>query len=219
MGAPVRQTMEDALAKKEVEVHARQARRTELIDIAIKVVAERGLSEASFRTIAAEAGTSTTAFTYEFGNRDALLTAIVERSFEVGWERKGFDRDDDAEDPLGKLRRATWAGIQADREIDPWVRTYDRFVFEFDFQPGVSDRLKELDLRMLERHERLIDLAREQGQIDPGIPSQDVLFMLWSFGDGLNIHRYAYPDELDAARIEQLYQEGFDRILGVRVTD
>lgn len=211
--------MEDALVQNNATLTAREIRRTDLIDIAVKVVAKRGLSAASFRTIAAEAGTSTTAFTYEFGNRDALLVAIVERSFEVGWERKGFNRDDDAEDPLGKLRRATWAGIQADREINPWVRTYDRFVFEFDFQPGVSERLKELDLRMLDRHERLIDLAREQGQIDPGIASQDALFMLWSFGDGLNIHRYAYPDELDAARTEQLYQEGFDRILGVRVTD
>ena len=211
--------MKDTLVQKIDTPTAREVRRVELIDIAIRVVAERGLSNASFRTIAAEAGTSTSAFTYEFGNRDALLTAMAERSFEVGWVRKGFDLDEDADDPLGKLRRAAWAGIQAEEEINPWVRTYDRFVFEFEFQPGVSERLKELDLRMMERHERLIDLAREQGQIDPGISSQDALFMLWSFGDGLNIHRYAYPDELDAARTERLYREGFDRILGVRATD
>jgi len=80
----------------------------------------------------------------------------------------------------------------------------------------VLDRVKHFDTILMERLLGLIDLAREQGTIDPGMTSKDALFMLWSFGDGLNIHRYAYPEELDSERTRTLFNEGFDRIMGVR---
>ena len=192
------------------------SRRESLLDVAIEVVSERGLSAASFRTLAAAAGTSTTAFTYEFGSRTELLEAMVERCFEVAWARREFDRDDDRMDPLAKLRRAANLAIQYEPGIDPWQRTYDRFVFESPFQPEVLERVRHFDTMLIDRYLGLIDHAREVGQIDPGIPSEDALFMLWSFGDGLNIHRYAYPDELDAERTRRLFDEGFDRIMGVR---
>jgi AcrR family transcriptional regulator len=193
-----------------------QGRRESLLDVAIEVVSEQGLSAASFRTLAAAAGTSTTAFTYEFGSRAGLLEAMVERAFEVAWTRRGFDRYDDEGDALAKLRRAANLAIQYEPGIDPWQRTYDRFVFESPFQPEVRDRIKHFDTILMERLLGLIDLAREQGSIDPGMPTRDALFMLWSFGDGLNIHRYAYPEELGPERTRTLFNEGFDRIMGVR---
>ena len=193
-----------------------EGRREELLDVAIRVVAERGLDATSFRALAREAGTSTTAYTYEFGSRDGLLAAVVARAFEINWKRKGFDRDDDAGDPLGKLRQASWLGVQSEEEIDPWVRTYDGFVFEFTFRPELRDEVRELEARMWNRYVALIDLAREQGRIDPGMPSDDVLFLLWSLIDGLNIHRYVYEEELDPDRTRRLFNEGFDRIMGVR---
>ena len=191
-------------------------RREALLDVAIGVVSEQGLSTASFRNLAAAAGTSTTAFTYEFGSRTELLKAMVERCFDVAWTRREFDREDDRSDPLSKLRRAANLAIQFEPGIDPWQRTYDRFVFESPFQPAVLERVKHFDSMLLERYLDLIDLTRESGQIDPGVSSEDALYMLWSFGDGLNIHRYAYPEQLDAARTRYLFNEGFDRIMGVR---
>jgi len=193
-----------------------EGRREELLDIAVRLIAERGLDASSFRALAEEAGTSTTVFTYEFGSRDELLTQVVSRAFEVHWVRKGFDRDDDAEDPLGKLRSAAWLGVQSGSEIDPWVRTYDRFIFEFSFRPELRMEMKELELRMMRRYLTLIDLARVQGQIEPGMPSEDALFLVWSLIDGLNIHRYIYEEELDPERTRRLFDEGFDRIMGVR---
>lgn len=190
-------------------------RREELLDIAIKVVAERGLEATSFRALAEEAGTSTTVFTYEFGSRDELLAAILNRAFEVHWSRKGFDRDDDADDPLGKLRSAAWHGVQSRNEIDPWVRTYDRFVFEFSFRPELREEINDLEQKIKSRYVTLIDLARKQGRIDPAMPSEDALFLVWSLIDGLNIHRYLYEDELDPERLRRLFDEGFGRIMGV----
>lgn len=193
-----------------------QGRREALLDVAVRVVAERGLEGTSFRTLAAEAGASTTAFTYEFGSRQELLTAVVQRAFEVHWNRKGFDEEDGAADPLEKLRLAAWLGVQSEPEIDPWIRTYDRFLFEFSVHPEFRDEIRELELRMKGRYIELIDLAREQGRIEPEMPSEDALFLIWSLIDGLNIHRYIYRRELDPARTRSLFDRGFDRIMGVR---
>ena len=193
-----------------------QGRREALLDVAVRVVAERGLEGTSFRALAREAGTSTTAFTYEFGSRDGLLTAVIARAFEINWRRKGFDRDDDADDPLGKLRQAAWLGVQSEEVIDPWVRTYDGFVFEFTFRPEMKEEVTKLEAMMWNRYVALIDLAREQGRIDPGMPSDDVLFLLWSLIDGLNIHRYVYEEELNPERTKRLFDAGFDRVMGTR---
>jgi AcrR family transcriptional regulator len=73
-------------------------RRQELLDIAIRVIADRGLQACTFRTLAREAGASTMTYTYEFGTRDSLIEAIIERVFERAWSLRGFDRDDDADD-------------------------------------------------------------------------------------------------------------------------
>ena len=194
----------------------REGRREALLDIAIRMVAERGLDDTSFRALAGEAGTSTTVFTYEFGSRDEMLAAALDRAFEIHWARKGFDRDDDAGDPLEKLRLAAWQGVNSGEELDPWVRTYDRFVFEYSFRPELRERVKVLEARMWNRYVTLADLARDQGQIDPGMPTDDALFLLWSLIDGLNIHRYIYEEELDPERTERLFDQGFDRIMGVQ---
>ena len=193
-----------------------EGRREQLLDVAIGMIAERGLEATSFRALARKAGTSTTAFTYEFGSRDGLLAAVIARAFEINWKRKGFDRDDDADDPLGKLRQAAWLGVQSEEVIDPWVRTYDGFVFEFTFRPEMKEEVTKLEAMMWSRYVTLIDLARDQGQIDPGMPSDDVLFLLWSLIDGLNIHRYVYEEELDPERTKRLFDAGFDRIMGAQ---
>ena len=73
-----------------------------------------------------------------------------------------------------------------------------------------------LEARMWNRYVTLVDLARDQGQIDPGMPTDDALFLLWSLIDGLNIHRYIYEEELDPERTRRLFDEGFDRIMGVQ---
>ena len=194
----------------------REGRREALLDIAVRMVAERGLDDTSFRALAEEAGTSTTVFTYEFGSRDEMLAAVLNRAYEMHWKRKGFDRDDDADDPVGKLRLAAWLGIQSEMEIDPWVRTYDRFVFEYSFRPDLREEMTALEETFKSRYVTLIDLARDQGQIDPGMASDDALFLLWSLIDGLNIHRYIYEEELDPERTERLFDQGFDRIMGVQ---
>lgn len=190
-------------------------RRRGLLDIAIRVIGEQGLEACTFRTLAREAGASTMTYTYVFGTRDSLIEAIIERVFERAWHERGFDVDDDADDPLGKLRRAANLAIQDGEEIDPFQRTLDRFVWEAAYSESTARKIDELDGRMAARYHRLIDLAKEQGQIDTELGNDDLLMMFWSLGDGLNIQRYAHPDEMPPERLSRLFNLGLDHMLGL----
>ena len=188
-------------------------RRQELLDIAIVVIAERGLQACTFRTLAREAGASTMTYTYEFGSRDSLIEAIIERVFERTWLLRGFDRDDEDENPLEKLIGAANVALQGDVEIDPCQRTLDRFVWEAPYSEPTRAKIDELDARVAARYHSLIDSCREQQIIDPTLETDDVLMMIWSLGDGLNIQRYAHPEQLPPDRMRRLFDEGLKRIL------
>lgn len=193
-------------------------RRAELLDIAIQVIGDQGLQACTFRTLAREAGASTMTYTYVFGTRDSLIEAIIERVFDRAWHQRGFDLDDDEADPLGKLRRAANLAVQDGEAIDPFQRTLDRFVWEAAYSETSARKIDELDAKMADRYARLIELARDQGLIGIDLPTDDILISIWSLGDGLNIQRYAHPDQLPPDRMSRLFNLGFDRILGLAPT-
>jgi AcrR family transcriptional regulator len=190
-------------------------RRQELLDIAIRVIADRGLQACTFRTLAREAGASTMTYTYEFGTRDSLIEAIIERVFERAWSLRGFDRDDDADDPLGKMLRAANLAVQDEVEIDPFQRTLDRFVIEAPYSDTARAKIDELDARLASRYHALIEMTKEQGLIDTELETDDILMMIWSLGDGLNIQRYAHPEQLPPERMRQIFNDGLARMLGL----
>src|SRR5689334_4219474 len=61
----------------------RAAKRTELLDAAIAVIAQEGFAEASLRKVAERAGCSTGAVTYYFANREEMMAAVIESQFDV----------------------------------------------------------------------------------------------------------------------------------------
>ena len=61
----------------------REAKRTELLDAALAVIAEEGIAAASLRRVAERAGCSTGAVTYYFANREEMMAAVIESQFDV----------------------------------------------------------------------------------------------------------------------------------------
>src|SRR5215471_17583898 len=61
----------------------REARRTELLNAAISVIAQEGPAEASLRKVAERAGCSTGAVTYYFANREEMMAAVIESQFDM----------------------------------------------------------------------------------------------------------------------------------------
>ncbi|MGK2869580.1 MAG: TetR/AcrR family transcriptional regulator [Mycobacterium sp.] len=59
----------------------RSARRTQIVDAAIDVIAEVGFAQASIRKIADRVGIAMSAVLYHFGTKDKLVEAIVEHMY------------------------------------------------------------------------------------------------------------------------------------------
>jgi AcrR family transcriptional regulator len=53
-------------------------RRTQIVEVAIELMADRGLAEVSIRDVAGAAGVPISSITYHFGSRDELLRAVME---------------------------------------------------------------------------------------------------------------------------------------------
>lgn len=212
-----------AVRERQVELAGSEtdsgSRRDGLIDVAIRVISEKGLASMTFRTLAEQAGTSTMSFSYAFGNRDGLIDAVIERVYSRTWRERGLDRNDDAEDPLEKLWLAARVALQDGEEIDPFQRTLDRFVIEAPYSVATKKRVDELDTRIEGRYLDLLALCREQGLIEPRLDDDDLVIMIWSLADGLNIQRYAYPDQFEPARMLRLFSDGFRGLLGLQPGD
>lgn len=63
------------------------ARRSQLIDVAIELMADRGLAEVSIRDVAAAAGVPFSSITYHFGTKDKLLEEVMETMVEKFCDR------------------------------------------------------------------------------------------------------------------------------------
>ena len=186
-------------------------RREELLDIAIEVIANRGLQACTFRNLAKDAGASTMTYTYEFGNRAGLLEAILDRCGETLWQQRGLDGP--ADDPLEQLRRAAMGGCQLGDETNPYLRTYDLMLIDAPHDPVIEEVVRDNDSRFLERYVAIIRECQECGQIPLELDPEDLVFQIWSLGDGLNLQRYAHPHLFDSARMTRLFTEGFDSLI------
>ena len=59
------------------------ARRTQIVDCAIEVIAELGYGAASIRKIADHVGVAMSVVLYHFGNKDVLVAALVARGYDT----------------------------------------------------------------------------------------------------------------------------------------
>lgn len=73
-------------ADDETDSFVRQARRAQIVDVAIGVVADVGLAAASTVAIARRAGVSRGVLTYHFRDRGDLVDAVVEQVYRVARE-------------------------------------------------------------------------------------------------------------------------------------
>src|SRR3954469_7471977 len=83
--------------------------RSQLLETAGRLVTEEGIAALSLRTLAAKAGTSTTAVYSLFGGKPALLGALFEESFtSFGKSQRAVPITGDALTDLTALGRAYW---------------------------------------------------------------------------------------------------------------
>lgn len=190
----------------------------QLLDLTIDLIAEEGLAACTFRNLAKRAGVSTRTFTYRFGTRSNLISEVLARSYTHGWEELGLD-DIEANDPVERLYEIGLADLQLGDGLDNYKRAYAEILIAAPRDPDLTAALEAADERYLDPFCKLIERAQELGRIASEIDARSLSIALWSVIDGLNINRYAYPQDLGAKEIEFYFRRIFEGLIGRSVED
>jgi AcrR family transcriptional regulator len=189
----------------------RAAKREALIELAIELIAEKGLQACTFRALAAKAGTSTAPFTYEFGSRSKMLEAVVTRSYEVAWP-DGFRAPES--DPVERLFEG-FAGmirIEGDEAMD-FVRALYEIYLHSPRDPELLETIKAIEDGIHPGYVELVRNAQAEDQVPADRDPEDLVDEIWAALDGINIARFSYPERFPQDRAEALFRDMFDRII------
>ena len=185
----------------------------ELLDLAIEVIAEEGLAACTFRKLASRAGTSTSTFTYRFGNRTNLIGHVLTRAYSLGWEEMRLGELEHP-DPIRRLYEIGLSDLQLKEEIDPYKRAYVEILIAVPREPDLMEALMSLDESFLSSYQVLIERAQSLGMLDKELDPYGVTLAIWSVIDGLNLNRYAYREGLGPDELEFYFRRLFEGIIG-----
>lgn len=175
------------------------ARRTALVQAALRVVARDGVSAATTRRIVAEAGMPLASFHYVFASRDALMAELVE----VAVAGEQSDLAPAFDPPPADLRHAIrsglehyFAGVRADPDREKAMFELTQWALR---EPGFAPLADRQYQRYYEVAERAaIDAARLTGSTW-SLPTADVARLLVTLTDGLTVAWLATRDDRAAA--------------------
>lgn len=190
-----RKTKEDALATREL-----------ILDAAERVFHQRGVSRTSLQEIAKDAGLTRGAIYWHFENKGELFHAMMERVTLPMMARMTEMGPADEEQPLDKIRRNTASAfhqIAHDAQV--------RRVFEIATQK--VEYVDELQ-SMRERHiagrnecmddmHRLMQLARDKGQVRSDMDLRSATLGLFALIGGLKFNWLLSPDAFDLEAVGQ----------------
>lgn len=187
-----------------------QAKRETMVDIAIGVIAEGGIKALTFRRLADVAGTSTAPFTTEFGTREELLKAVVEKC----WLDLSFDRQELAgADPLESLEAVLLRAVPAADPVAPELRAYLDLLVAATHDPVLGEKLQVIERERAPDYEELITNAQVAGFIPESKDPRDLLASLWALSDGLLLAYAIDPETFPPSRVKELWEASFAALI------
>ncbi len=199
-----RKTKEDALATREL-----------ILDAAERVFHLRGVSRTSLQEIAKDAGLTRGAIYWHFENKGELFHAMIQRVTLPMMARNTEITPADEARPLDKIRQNTAAALHQIAN-DPQVRR----VFEIATQKVeyVDELLSVREHHITGRNEciddthRLMQLARDQGQIRTDLDLRSATLGVFALIGGLKYNWLLEPEAFDleavGAQILETYLAG-----------
>lgn len=186
------------------------ARRRELLDAVVRVVAQEGMEGATTRALARETGWSTGALAHYFSGKADILASALEFSHDRIKAR--WDAELAGLHGLAALRHLLLDNLPLDESRE--VETRLEMVF---WSQALSDpRLREIQRtesrELRDKVAGLLEEARTAGELaTAGIPVAERLLALV---DGLSAHAVLYPDRLTNADLTAAVDEELDRLRG-----
>lgn len=180
-------------------------RRSALIQAALTVVAERGVTAATTRAIVAEAGMSLASFHYAFASRDELMAELIryvvsqeEVAILSGGDPSGLPED-------GTIRDFVYAGLQGYLDLLRADPLREKAMFELTHFALRSPEMTYLAQQQYDHYFALAAEALEQAAVWGGCewdrPVADVARILVAVTDGLTIAWLVDKDDTAATSI------------------
>jgi len=179
----------------------REARRTELLDAAVSIIAQEGFAEASLRKVAERAGCSTGAVTYYFANREEMMSAVIESQFDV------FDamlRVSDTEGTLdlrGGLKR--WLDSLSPNRKGEWVANFQLLSLA-RHEPALAAVYQRRYARFRDVFAGIIAKGQRQGTVRKDIPADLLADQISAMGDGWMMLFPIEPERFQPKRVKAL---------------
>lgn len=172
-----RRTKEDAAATRD-----------SILDAAEKLFVEQGVSRTTLQHIATAAGVTRGAIYWHFDDKGALFNAMMDRAtLPLEAEMQVLDREESS-DPLDDLRNYMLAVLRRTVEDPGARRVFEIATLKVEFvdeMGAVRQRRQRSMSQWMERAERRIRLAAEQGLIGGAIVPRTVALAMWTMIDGL----------------------------------
>jgi len=179
-----------------------RARRAEIVNAVIELIATEGAEALTVRKAAAAAGLSTGALAHYFADKDALLAAafaeVVARS---GFRVRTLPGDADPADLLYQALLAPLPLNDARRtESRVWVAFLDRALVRED----ATELLREVYAEWRRQVSGIIARGQREGRFRAGIDPEATAHTLTALVDGLTVHAVFDPARLDADVLRRL---------------
>jgi len=178
-------------------------RRGEIVQAALRVIAEQGMQGATTRAIVAEAGMPLASFHYAFASRDEmmeeLIAHVVETQSIAAFEAIRFSTD---------IRSTIRDGLQAFFDTIVADTAEEQVLFELMLfamrTPGLESLPQRQWAKYREAAEQVLRAAAEGAGIEWVVPVESVARMLIAITDGLTLAWLADRDLAAAATVMDL---------------
>ena len=179
------------------------AKRDEILEAALEVIAREGYRGASVKELADAVGLSQAGLLHYFDSKDELFTAILRKRDEVDSRRFGA-MDDDA--PLERIRDGFVDVVRHNAEVPGLVQLFSRLAVEAGdpehpahaYFAERTDALRRTFADALERQQ-------QQGRITDRVPAETLARIVQALADGLQLQWMQDPTVDMPATVASLF--------------
>jgi AcrR family transcriptional regulator len=176
----------------------REARRAELLQAALSVIAEEGYAGASLRRVAERAGCTTGTVTYYFANKEAMMAAVIESRFDV------FDTILEVQDRADiRAGFRLWLDLMGDEESGERLGAL-QLLAHARHEPALAAIYQRRYGRYRDALTNILARQQREGRVRADIPADVLSDQLCAMGDGWMMLLPIEPERFSPARVQVL---------------
>lgn len=180
------------------------AKRDEILERALEVIAREGIRGASVKELADAVGLSQAGLLHYFDSKEELFTAILRKRDEVDSRRFG---EADGDGPLEDIRAGYVAIVRHNAEVPGLVQLFSRLAVDAaDPQHPAHDYFVERSAALRSTFATALERRRAEGATTPAVDADTLARILQAVSDGMQLQWMQDPSVDMAATVDALFE-------------